>query len=87
MDKNIANVSAPTIFVIFGVTGDLSQRKLLPALFNLFAHGLLPKKFKIVGFSRRNWSDQDLQVFVEKVLVEEKAQVKFTNFVKDFGAF
>lgn len=58
----------PTIFVIFGVTGDLSQRKLLLALFGLFAHNLLPKKFKIVGFSRRDWSHDDLRVFIEDTL-------------------
>lgn len=59
---------SPTIFVIFGVTGDLSQRKLLPALFNLFKHNLLPKKFKIVGFSRREWSHVDLHEFVKNTL-------------------
>jgi glucose-6-phosphate 1-dehydrogenase len=58
----------PTIFVIFGVTGDLSQHKLLPALFSLFKHDLLPKKFKIVGFSRREWLHGDLQDFVKKTI-------------------
>ena len=60
--------SAPTVFVIFGITGDLSQRKLLPALFSLFTHNLLPNKFKIVGFSRRDWVHDDLHVFVENAL-------------------
>ena len=78
--------NTPTIFVIFGVTGDLSQRKLLPALFNLFVHDLLPKKFKIVGFSRRNWSDLDLQNFVKKVLTEENKLAKFGNFLGNFLA-
>ncbi|HAO64421.1 TPA: glucose-6-phosphate dehydrogenase [Candidatus Taylorbacteria bacterium] len=62
----------PTIFVIFGVTGDLSQRKLLPALFSLFSHNLLPKKFKIVGFSRRGWTDDDLRNFVRESLESKK---------------
>jgi glucose-6-phosphate 1-dehydrogenase len=39
------------VIVLFGATGDLAKRKLLPGLFHLFAAGLLPKKFKIVGSS------------------------------------
>lgn len=74
---------APTIFVIFGITGDLSQRKLLPALFNLFKRDLLPKKFKIVGFSRREWSHGDLHVFVEETL-GGKSVVKKDAVLKNF---
>ncbi len=39
--------------VIFGASGDLTKRKLLPALFHLEQAGLLPKKFAIVGVARR----------------------------------
>jgi glucose-6-phosphate 1-dehydrogenase len=74
--------SAPTVFVIFGVTGDLSQRKLLPALFSLFAHDLLPNKFKIVGFSRREWGNNDLRLFAEGILGLNKA--KEQGQLKDF---
>lgn len=42
----------PVIFYIFGATGDLNQRKLAPALYNLFLDGWLPKKFAIVGTGR-----------------------------------
>ena len=41
---------APTIFVIFGATGDLSRRKLIPALFDLYEKGFLSGEFKIIGF-------------------------------------
>lgn len=47
----------PCAFVIFGATGDLTHRKLIPALFNLFLQGLLPTNFAVVGFARREWSD------------------------------
>ncbi len=73
----------PTIFVIFGVTGDLSQRKLLPALFSLFAHNLLPKKFSIVGFSRREWKHGDLHFFIENVLKERKINFDGWNLVEN----
>jgi len=43
--------SAPSVFVIFGASGDLTKRKLLPALYNLAVSRLLPPGFSIVGFS------------------------------------
>ena len=48
----------PFSIIIFGVTGDLSHRKLLPALYNLFAQDALPDNFNIVGFARRDWTDE-----------------------------
>ncbi|MCP5097635.1 MAG: glucose-6-phosphate dehydrogenase [Chloroflexi bacterium] len=48
--------STPTTIVIFGASGDLTRRKLLPALFNSFSKGRLPKQFHIVGFARRPWT-------------------------------
>lgn len=48
-------------FVIFGASGDLTQRKLIPALFNLWMDGLLPKPFAVVGFARRPKSDEQFR--------------------------
>lgn len=61
----------PTTFVIFGVTGDLSRRKLLPALFDLFQKNVLPAQFYIVGFSRREFSDDEFRNFVKEILAEK----------------
>src|SRR5271167_4800128 len=47
----------PTIVVIFGASGDLTKRKLLPALFHLEQAGLLPDEFSIVGVARRPLQD------------------------------
>ena len=47
---------SPCIFVIFGATGDLTHRKLVPALYNLSREGLLPAHFACVGFARRDKS-------------------------------
>ena len=44
--------------VIFGASGDLAHRKLVPALFTAFAQGLLPEQFTIVGFARRDYTDE-----------------------------
>jgi len=48
----------PTALVIFGVTGDLARRKLLPALYNLAHEGALPERFHLVGVSRRDQTDE-----------------------------
>ncbi len=48
----------PCTFVIFGAAGDLTKRKLVPALHNLAKQGLLPQDFAIVGFARREWSHE-----------------------------
>jgi len=57
--------SQPTIFIIFGGTGDLNSRKLAPALYNLFLEGWLPDQFSIIGTGRTPLSDDD---FKEKIL-------------------
>ncbi len=51
----------PTTLVIFGATGDLSRRKLLPALYNLAHEGALPGRFHLVGVSRSELSDEDFR--------------------------
>jgi len=49
----------PQAIVIFGASGDLTKRKLLPAFYNLFVQGLMPKGFAIVGYSRTEMSDEE----------------------------
>ena len=51
----------PTTLAIFGVTGDLAMRKLLPALYNLAHEGSLPERFNLIGVSRRDQTDDDLR--------------------------
>jgi glucose-6-phosphate 1-dehydrogenase len=50
----------PLVIVVFGVTGDLTRKKLVPALYSLFLNGRL-REFRIVGFARREWTDEYLQ--------------------------
>src|SRR5579862_7751442 len=52
---------APTSIVIFGASGDLTQRKLVPALYQLFRKGRLPEGARIVGFARRPLSHDDFR--------------------------
>ena len=48
----------PLIFVIFGASGDLNQRKLMPAIFQLYKTGNLPGHFAVLGVSRTDYSDE-----------------------------
>jgi glucose-6-phosphate 1-dehydrogenase len=51
----------PLSIVIFGASGDLSHRKLIPALYHLYLKKRLPQKFSIFGIGGREWSDDDLR--------------------------
>ena len=59
-------VADPCAVVLFGATGDLAHRKLVPALFQLARGGNLPSECAIVGFARRDWTDDDLRAEYEK---------------------
>lgn len=51
----------PITIVIFGISGDLAHRKLIPSLFELWQRGKTPEKFEIVGFSRREFTDDEIR--------------------------
>lgn len=55
----------PTAIVIFGGTGNLAQTKLLPALFDLYTHKLLPTVFAIIGLSRKDYTHDEYREFVK----------------------
>ena len=60
------------IYVIFGATGDLTKRKLVPALYSLFVQDLLPEKFTLVGSSRSKLSDDEFRLKMRDALNEFK---------------
>jgi glucose-6-phosphate 1-dehydrogenase len=87
---------APTALVIFGASGDLARRKLLPAIYNLAHEGALPERFHLVGVSRREKAHDDYRAECEQairtfsrrtpdedVLRELLAQVKYVPGVFD----
>ena len=66
------DVSQPLTIVVFGVTGDLSRKKLLPALMDLFQTGeCLPENTRIVGFARKEQTDDEFRSYVRGVLDEK----------------
>lgn len=58
----------PTIITIFGASGDLAKLKLFPSLYNLYEHKLLPENIKLIGFSRKEFSNEEFRSkFAESV--------------------
>jgi glucose-6-phosphate 1-dehydrogenase len=60
-DRRLPRIPEPCAMVIFGVTGDLARKKLMPAIYDLANRGLLPPSFVIAGFARRDWGDGDFE--------------------------
>src|SRR5438046_5459750 len=58
----------PQAVVIFGASGDLTRRKLLPAFWHLFSEGLLPQGVAIVGYARTEMSDQEWREYAHEQL-------------------
>ncbi|MGI8433736.1 MAG: glucose-6-phosphate dehydrogenase [Nocardioidaceae bacterium] len=69
-DRRLPHIAGPCGLVIFGVTGDLSRKKLMPAIYDLANRGLLPPGFSLVGFARRDWGHQDFAEIVHDSIKE-----------------
>jgi glucose-6-phosphate 1-dehydrogenase len=83
-------IPEPGILVIFGASGDLTKRKLLPALFHLEQAGLLPAKFSIVGVARRPLGDEfaaDMRAGIIEFGSVDAGDPKLTNFVERIDYF
>ncbi len=66
----MARKAPPQAIVIFGASGDLTRRKLLPAFYHLFVEGLLPGDFAIVGFARSEWTDDAFREHAQRSIRE-----------------
>lgn len=69
----------PTILTIFGATGSLSRERLLPALYHLQEHKLLPKEFLVMGFARSEFSHQQFRKFTKPAGITGKDWQKFAG--------
>ncbi|WP_370071582.1 glucose-6-phosphate dehydrogenase [Streptacidiphilus sp. MAP5-3] len=79
-DRRLPRIAGPSGLVIFGVTGDLSRKKLMPAIYDLANRGLLPPGFSLVGFARRDWEDEDFAQVVHDS-VKEHSRTPFREEV------
>ncbi|HYA94655.1 MAG TPA: glucose-6-phosphate dehydrogenase [Terriglobales bacterium] len=72
----------PCVMVIFGASGDLTKRKLLPAVYTLFKERLVPPNFSVVGFSRSEMSDDEFRAKMRDGLEEFSGPVDAANWQK-----
>jgi glucose-6-phosphate 1-dehydrogenase len=79
-DRRLPRIAGPCGMVLFGVTGDLSRKKIMPAIYDLANRGLLPPGFSLVGFARRDWADQDFAQIVHDS-VRDHARTEFREEV------
>src|SRR2546428_5726915 len=82
---SIRAVPQPCTIVIFGATGDLTHRKLIPALYNLAADGDLPPAVAIVGFARREKSDDEFRRELEEATRKFSRQAVRDEIWKTFA--
>jgi glucose-6-phosphate 1-dehydrogenase len=83
--------SFPTTIVIFGASGDLTERKLIPALYNSFRKKRLPPNIKVVGFARRPYTDETFRSRLQNGVIkyspdtyDEELWLEFTSFLTYF---
>jgi glucose-6-phosphate 1-dehydrogenase len=81
-DKRLPRIAGPCAVVIFGVTGDLARKKVVPAIYDLANRGLLPPTFALVGFGRRDWTDEDFSNEVYQ-LVKDHSRTPFRQVIWD----
>ncbi len=67
-------LTQPCTVVIFGASGDLTRRKLLPALYNLMLDGLLPENFSVLGLGRKNLSDDEFRAIAREAIEQFSRQ-------------
>jgi len=71
------------VYVIFGASGDLTKRKLVPAIYSLFVQNLLPEKFALLGVSRTEFSDNEFRAKMKSAIKEFK-EIDDDSMVDEF---
>ena len=79
-DRRLNRIAGPCGLIIFGVTGDLSRKKLMPAVYDLANRGLLPPGFALIGFARRDWAHEDFKKVVHDS-IRDHARTEFREEV------
>lgn len=77
-------VNQPTVFVIFGATGDLSTKKIFPSFYKLYKNGLLPQTFKIIAAARTGHTNKSFIKTLEKIIKidDRKSWQKFGSLIE-----
>src|SRR6185436_3111485 len=86
MSQAVIHDSPPCVMVIFGASGDLTKRKLIPALYNLKQSKLLPDNFSIIGIARAEMSDEEFRTRLRDEMNEfatEKVDAQIWQWIAD----
>jgi len=75
----------PTVFILYGATGDLAKRMVLPAIYELFSRNLLPRDFRLVGNGRGDVSHEDFRERVRESLTEFAPDADLSRFSEFAG--
>ncbi|MBS1518162.1 MAG: glucose-6-phosphate dehydrogenase [Bacteroidetes bacterium] len=67
----------PCVMIIFGASGDLTERMLIPSLFELYSDKLLPENFAVAGFSRKEMDHETFREKMKKAVIENKTHCEF----------
>lgn len=77
-------MNSPFVLVIFGATGDLAKRKLFPAIYSLYKKKQLSEKVYIVGFARRQFTNEEFRLYIEQYLkIDESEKQDWEDFCKN----
>jgi glucose-6-phosphate 1-dehydrogenase len=79
-DRRLPRVPDPCALVVFGVTGDLARKKLIPAVYDLGNRGLLPPGFVLLGFARRDWGSGEFEQLAREA-AQQHARTEFREDV------
>ncbi len=79
-DRRLPRIPDPCALVVFGVTGDLARKKLIPAVYDLANRGLLPPGFVLLGFARRDWDHGDFEELARDA-AKEHSRTQFRDEV------
>ncbi|MCB9160003.1 MAG: glucose-6-phosphate dehydrogenase [Caldilineaceae bacterium] len=75
----------PALMVVFGASGDLAKRKLIPALYTLYTQGLLDKDFTLVGYARTEYTDEEFRQLAHDGVVEYSSAAPDGDVWQDFA--
>lgn len=80
--------AAPSIFIIFGVTGDLAAKKIIPSLWHLYRQGRLPEQLSVIGFARRKLDGEEFRKLIRNaILTHRDAAIEEKDFSGFFSMF
>ena len=75
-DSIAESIHGPAVLVIFGASGDLTRRKIIPALYNLFLDRWLPPQFRIIGFARTAMEPARMEALLKQKLKDRHDDFK-----------